>query len=304
MDTTNNEFLLMDRLQKIKQIINQYGEENFYLSFSGGKDSTVLSALVDLAIPGNKIPRVYADTGIDLNIVRDFVFDMAKSDDRFVILKPSVPIKTMLENDGYPFKSKEHSHVLDIYNRHGMNCITVPRYLSIREGYGTRYSCPKILRYQFTDDFKGKLKISDKCCFRLKEEPLDEWSKEHNKTCRILGIMPSEGGRRATTKCLAFKNNGKLLSFHPLAPVSKEWEDWLISEYNIQICDIYYPPYNFDRTGCKGCPFNIHLQKELDILEKYFPNERKQCEIIWKPVYDEYRRISYRLNPLNKHKEV
>lgn len=292
---TDNEFLLQDRLQKIQQIIRKYGEENFYISFSGGKDSTVLSALVDMALPGNKIPRVYANTGIELNMIRDFVFDIAKTDDRFVIIKPSVPIKTMLENDGYPFKSKEYSYILDLYNRHGMNCITVPRYLGTREGYGTRYSCPKILRYQFTDTFKEKLKISDKCCTRLKEEPLNKWSKEHNKTCRILGIMPSEGGRRSTTKCLAFKNNGKLLSFHPLAPVSKDWENWFISKYNIKICGIYNPPYNFDRTGCKGCPFNIHLQKELDILEKYFPAERKQCELIWGPVYKEYRRIGYRL---------
>ena len=251
-----NEFILQDRLQKIKQIINQYGEENFYLSFSGGKDSTVLSALVDLAIPGNKIPRVYADTGIDLNIVRDFVFNVAKSDDRFVIIKPSIPIKTMLENDGYPFKSKAHSRMVDRYNKNGMDCISVSKYLGEMDGYGTRFNCPKILKYQFTDDFKENLKISDKCCTRLKEEPLYKWSKEHNKTCRILGIMPSEGGRRATTKCLAFKNNGKLLSFHPLAPVTKDWEDWFISEYNIKICDIYYPPYNFERTGCKGCPKN------------------------------------------------
>ena len=62
---------------------------------------------------------------------------------------------------------------------------------------------------------------------------------------------------------------------------------------------IYYPPYNFERTGCKGCPFNIYLQKELDVLEKYFPNEKKQCEIIWKPVYDEYRRLGYRLKNNN-----
>jgi len=107
--------------------------------------------------------------------------------------------------------------------------------------------------------------------------------------------MPSEGGRRATAKCLAFKNKGKGISFHPLVPVTKEWEDWFISEYNIEICDIYKEPYNFNRTGCKGCPFNINLQKELDILEKYFPGERTQCEAIWKPVYDEYRRIGYRL---------
>lgn len=110
--------------------------------------------------------------------------------------------------------------------------------------------------------------------------------------------MKSEGGSRLKGKCLAF-NNKKLKAFQPLIPVTKEWENWFISEYNIQICDIYYPPYNFDRTGCKGCPFNIYLQKELDVLEKYFPNEKKQCEIIWKPVYDEYRRLGYRLKNNN-----
>ena len=69
----DNEFLLQDRLQKIRQIINKYGEENFYISFSGGKDSTVLSALVDMALPGNKIPRVYANTGIEYKLILEFV---------------------------------------------------------------------------------------------------------------------------------------------------------------------------------------------------------------------------------------
>lgn len=139
----DNEFLLQDRLQKIRQIVNKYGEENFYISFSGGKDSTVLSALVDMALPDNKIPRVYANTGIELNMIRDFVFDMAKTDDRVVIIKPSVPIKTMLEREGYPFKSKEHSRIWDVYSRNGRDCITVQTYLGSREGYGDRYSCPK-----------------------------------------------------------------------------------------------------------------------------------------------------------------
>ena len=289
-----NEFILMDRVQKIKQIINQYGEENFYLSFSGGKDSTVLSALVDLALPNNQIPRVFADTGIDLNIVRDFVFDMAKSDDRFVILKPSVPIKTMLENDGYPFKSKKHAKKLGTYQRNGWTK-TTQNYLYPSDECKT-FACPKILRYQFSEDFK--LKVDYKCCVNLKENPLREWAKENHKPIAIVGIMKSEGGSRLKGKCLAF-NNKKLKAFQPLIPVTKEWENWFISEYNIQICDIYYPPYNFERTGCKGCPFNIHLQKELDVLEKYFPNEKKQCEIIWKPVYDEYRRLGYRLKNNN-----
>lgn len=77
--------------------------------------------------------------------------------------------------------------------------------------------------------------------------------------------------------------------------VTKEWEDWFIEEYHVEIPALYYPPYNFERTGCKGCPFAMHLQNELDTLEKFFPAERKQCEAIWKPVYDEYRRLGYRL---------
>ena len=70
---TENEFLLQDRIAKIKSVVEKYGEDNFYVSFSGGKDSTVLSALVDMALPGNKIPRVYANTGIEYCMILDFV---------------------------------------------------------------------------------------------------------------------------------------------------------------------------------------------------------------------------------------
>ena len=38
-----------------------------------------------------------------------------------------------------------------------------------------------------------------------------------------------------------------------------------------------------------------NLQEQLDIMDTYLPNEKKQCEILWKPVYDEYRRLGYRL---------
>lgn len=285
---TDNEFLLFDRLEKIKSVIGQYGEENFYISFSGGKDSTVLSWLIDEALPGNGIPRVYADTGIELNMVRDFVYDLQKKDDRIVIIKPSVPIKQTLEKEGYPFKSKEYSEKLATYQRSGLSP-HLQDYI-YREG---RYSCPKILRYQFSEDFT--LKVSDKCCLRLKEDPIiHKYQRLNNKPYALIGLMPAEGGRRVSAKCLVFRND-KLKSFQPLVPVTKEWENWLIAEHNISICDIYKPPYNFERTGCKGCPFIPNLQKELDVLEKYFPAERKQCEIIWKPVYAEYRRLGYRL---------
>jgi 3'-phosphoadenosine 5'-phosphosulfate sulfotransferase (PAPS reductase)/FAD synthetase len=300
---TENEFLLQDRLQKIRSIIEQYGENNFYLSFSGGKDSTVLSALVDMALPNNKIPRVYANTGIELNMIHDFVFDMAKTDDRVVVIKPSVPIKQMLEKEGYPFKSKKHAKNVSIYQRHGKTQ-SIKVYLgecptsNKTDVEPLSFQCPKKLRYQF--ETKNGIKISDKCCYMLKEKPMMNYSKNAKKPYAIIGIMASEGGRRMKAKCLAFSGD-KLKAFQPLVPITKEWEDWFISEYNIEICDIYKPPYNFERTGCKGCPFAINLQNKLDTLKKYFPEERKQCEIIWKPVYDEYRRIGYRLKELYAH---
>lgn len=283
-----NEFILQDRIQKIQQIIKEYGENNFYVSFSGGLDSTTLHHLIDIAIPGNKIPRVYANTGIELNMVRNFVKELQKSDDRIIIIKPSAQIKETLERVGYPFKSKEHSHYLDIYQRNGITK-TTERYLNKE---GSRFQCPKILKYQFTESFK--LRVSSKCCDELKKKPLKQWQKESGKKYAIIGIMPAEGGARTTAHCLAFKDN-KLKAFQPLVPVTKEWEKWFIEKYGIKICDIYKPPYSFERTGCKGCPYAIDIQRELDKLEKYFPNERKQCEIIWKPVYDEYRRLGYRL---------
>ena len=56
--------------------IKKYGEENFAISFSGGKDSTVLHYLVDMAIPGNKIPRVFINTGIEYSHIVNFVNEL------------------------------------------------------------------------------------------------------------------------------------------------------------------------------------------------------------------------------------
>lgn len=71
---TEQEFLLADRIAKIKSINEQYDlEHNAYISFSGGKDSTVLSHLIDEALPNNQIPRVYINTGIEYKMIVAFV---------------------------------------------------------------------------------------------------------------------------------------------------------------------------------------------------------------------------------------
>ena len=299
----DNELLLFDRVNVIKDTITKYGEENFYLSFSGGKDSTIVHYLLDQALPGNKIPRVFINTGIEYQMIVDFVKGLAAKDDRFIILQPTQAIKPMLEKYGYPFKSKQHAHNVMVYQHSGIGQ-SVKRYLGIIES-NTKFRCPKCLEYQFTSEFT--LKLSDNCCRKLKKEPIHKWEKASNRHIAITGMRNSEGGERASIKgCILTDKQGNVKRFHPLIKVTDTWENWLIERErereSIALCPLYCQPYNFKRTGCKGCPFSLDLQDQLETMELYLPNERKQCEMIWKPVYEEYRRIGYRLKTIEKIK--
>lgn len=291
MNEDEAELLLFDRLEAIKTVVAKVGEDKIYLSFSGGKDSTVVHHLLDMAIPNNKIKRVFINTGIEYQAINEFVKEKCSTDDRFVIIAPSLAIKPMLEKYGYPFKSKEHSEKLRLYQNGSRSSSWLKNYLNEKSKH---FKCPAILMYQFRDDFQ--MSISNKCCLKLKKEPAHRWATKNDMDCTITGMMKSEGGQRASKmQCVVKDKDGNIKKFHPLAKVSEEWEKWFIQKYEIKLCSLYYPPFNFKRTGCKGCPFSLDLQEQLSVMEKYMPNERKQCEIIWKPVYDEYRRLNYRL---------
>lgn len=272
-------------------------ENKAYISFSGGKDSMVLSALIDLALPDNKIPRVFINTGIEYKAIVDFVKELGRREQRLAIIQPFLNIKQTLETYGYPLKSKEHSMKLAVYQRSGLGK-TVLNYIG--QGDKKEYLCPEKLRYQFTPEFT--LKVSDKCCFKLKKEPAEKWAKEHNRPITITGIRKGEHGlRQSISGCAIFydKECKELHKFHPLFVVDEKWVDEFVETYNVELCKLYYSPYNFKRTGCKGCGFSLDLQKQLDTMEVLMPEEKKQCEIIWKPVYDEYRKIGYRLRKVD-----
>lgn len=268
-------------------------EHKSYISFSGGKDSTVLSALFDIALPGNNIPRVYINTGIDYRAIFDFVKEFGERDSRLQIIAPSQNIKKMLEENGYPFKSKEHSQKVALYQRSG-ETKTVINYLG--KGSKKTFLCPNVVKYNFTPDFT--LKVSDKCCYKLKKEPVAKWAKENNRPITITGIRQGEGGlRQSVTSCAVFYDDKckELHKFHPLLPVNDDFIEQFAAKFKIKFCSLYYPPFNFKRTGCKGCPYSTDIQRQLDVMSELLPQEKEQCEIIWKPVYDEYRRIGYRL---------
>ena len=289
MDESEYKLTLFDRLAIIKDTIGKFGEENFYISFSGGKDSTIIHHLVDMAIPGNKIPRVFFNTGIEYCDIVNFVRGLASSDSRFVIINPTKPISQVLEKYGYPFKSKEHSLKIGQWQK-GLQSPNIVKYVK----GNSSFSCPQCLRFQAEKDYP--IRLSNKCCYKLKKEPAHAYERKSGRSIAILGLRMDEGGQRANHKgCAIFDSNGKLLKFKPLNPVTAEWESEFLERERVLLCKLYYPPFNFKRTGCKGCPYALDLQEQLTTMALYLPNERKQCEIIWKKVYDEYRRIGYRL---------
>lgn len=262
-----------------------------YISFSGGKDSTVLHYLIDEALPGNKIPRVYFNTGIEYKDVLDYVRQLQKTDERIIIYNSNVNIPEMLKEKGTPFKSKEHANILSVYQNSG-ETLCVRKYIK-KEPSTRKITCPKKLMYNFTPEFA--LKVSDKCCKELKKKPAQRYSKESGRPITITGMRRGEGGQRYKLNCTVFEGTN-LYKFHPLSVMENEWMEWYIQYRQIKLCKLYYPPYNFTRTGCKGCPFALDLQHELDIMKELLPNEYKVCENIWKDAYSEYRKAGYRLN--------
>jgi len=87
--------------QRIRDWVNHYGEEGVYVSFSGGKDSTVLLTLVREMYPN--VPAVFCDTGLEYPEIREFV----KTWDNVVWLKPKMNFRQVIEKYGYPMISKE-----------------------------------------------------------------------------------------------------------------------------------------------------------------------------------------------------
>ena len=228
---TEHEFTLQDRIAKIKSIDEQYDlENNAYLSFSGGKDSTVLHYLLDEALPGNKIPRVFINTGIEYKAIMQFVKEMAAKDDRFVIWTVGKNIKETIEKVGYPFKSKEHSVKVSEWKK-GYRSKSHLNYF--RQGERTTFCCPKMLMYQIEDDFQ--LKISAKCCEEFKKKPVKDYMKQSNRKITITGMSRSEGGQRSNLRCIVTDGKG-IKKFHPLAIVSEDWEKWYTKQKRIQLC--------------------------------------------------------------------
>ena len=136
---------------KIKQFYLSMNKK-VYVSFSGGKDSTVLLHLVRSIYPD--IPALYIDTGLEFPEIREFV----KTVDNVVWKKPQKSFIKLIEERGYPLVSKSISHWVDLAKR---GCPSGIKQMSLDTRFGgKKYEC-KSLWYVYTDgdsDFDNALK--------------------------------------------------------------------------------------------------------------------------------------------------
>ena len=76
---------------RIREWVDYYGEDGVYISFSGGKDSTVLLHIVRSIYPN--IEAVFSNTGLEFPEIVQFV----KTFDNVTIIKPNITFKQVIK---------------------------------------------------------------------------------------------------------------------------------------------------------------------------------------------------------------
>ena len=94
------EIKILKTKQRIREYYNHYNGQ-VYVSFSGGKDSTVLLDIVRQEFPDVK--AVYVDTGLEFPEIKEFV----KNTNNVIKLRPEMSFLQVITEYGYPVISKE-----------------------------------------------------------------------------------------------------------------------------------------------------------------------------------------------------
>lgn len=237
----------------IKRAVMEFGLNKVYISYSGGKDSTVLSHIAKTMYPD--ILHLFADTTNEYpETIQHIKWEKGENSTNIITVLPRDAkgnmwtFKKVVNTYGYPMFSKRVSNAIRTY-QHA---------LSKR----TKQNSQDYLDRNFKKYEKYKeLPISDKCCDKLKKEPLRRKAKELGLDCSILGILASESYQREKDwleyGCNVFHerkdNQSRPLSF---------WNDEdileYIDQYDVRIPKLYDMGYS--RNGCMFCGFGVHLE--------------------------------------------
>ncbi|MCM1221097.1 MAG: phosphoadenosine phosphosulfate reductase family protein, partial [Lachnospiraceae bacterium] len=236
------------------------GLDKVYLSFSGGKDSTVLLHLARVLFPD--ILAVFCNTGNEYPSIIQFVRQTQRGGVNLQIIRPKLTPRQVWAQYGFPLVSKESSEKI-LRIRHNPNSNTAKRWLG--DGY---FALPKKWRFLIDEPFE----TSNRCCDKLKKEPMHRFEKETGRK-PILGIMADESKMR---RGLYIRNGGCNVwgenpSSRPLS-IWTEKDVWAyIDRYNLPIAEIYHK--GATRTGCMGCGFGAQFADDtrFEILHQAHP---------------------------------
>lgn len=256
---------------RIRNFVAEYGTDGAYISFSGGKDSTVLMDLVRKEYP--QIPAVFVDTWMEYPQIRQFV----KQYEQVVTLKPTMRMKDIITQYGWCFPSKDVAQAI-WYARKGKQWALNKLQGLDKDGSRSEY------RQQYRKWlplYESDLLISPYCCDKQKEEPLALYEKQTGRH-PLTAVMEEESARRKEaylrTGCISYESR------RPLGKPMGFWTEQDVLQYKVQNQIEIAEPYGNvieagqvpgqicfmptgvklrctgeQRTGCMFCPVGCHL---------------------------------------------
>lgn len=251
---TDVEFYLFDLKSKFQKINpNQY-----YLSYSGGKDSHFLYWFIKEYAKIDGIEIVGCNTYMEHEEIRKRIYDNSDK-----VLLPTMKPFEIKEKYGIPCFSKEQDFYIYYYQN------------AIRKGKKPSKTILEKINGTYEKGFNGiskkareyvlsgnAHKITHLCCYYLKKKPFHDYEKQTGKKA-ILGIRGEESALRKKQYQSCFTKDKK---FTPIYDLSDELLEKIIKKYNIEVPKVYE---YINRTGCMGCPYGSYkheTEKELKLI--------------------------------------
>lgn len=276
----------MDPPMKDSELVMAARPGQVYLSFSGGKDSTVLRHIVKSLY--EDVPAVFVDTGLEYPEVRKFATQHAD-----VVLRPKMRFDEVIKTYGYPVATKRVADAVEGARRNPNSTRAQQmrgEYGGRRDGKQSKFSYTKWL-YLMDAPFK----ISAKCCDVMKKQPIKKYGKETGRM-PIIGTLASESQAR---KAEWFKSGCN--AFNSPYPTSRPLSFWTeqdilqyIKEHDLQYASVYgdiveddagqLRTTDCDRTGCMFCCFGCHLEDAPNRFQRMKETHPRQYEYCMRPI--------------------